>query len=294
MASTLLVSSSSVANTPTLFAEGGAILGLGPSGVGLITRSFSASASQRYSSLLHPVSGGWADQNEAGGVPTPQAWSQDLLLPSWAAGQTYPADTLVTDGTTPGNSVYSKTSPGPITSATPPSADAVNWTLTSAVPTGPRLRGSYWTPFRSKMGGSVPLGMDFMIEDGPAQCMTLTGRSRDGTTLADAVLRVNGLTEMEGLRINNTFHAVDPSIGKATIAVGAPSVVITTKAADTTSYILLTATSLPGAPGGCVPVVTAKTANDFTVSALDPTTGAAAAVAGANLDFDWLIVNPLW
>jgi len=245
------------------------------------------------SASIHATSGFVADYVGPGGAGAGTHYSRTYGGPAgWTAGQTYSQWAIVYDSSGVGSKTYTKFTAGSLPSTTAPSADAVNWRLVETPGTNaPAFFNGELIQTGLSLRGDEPARLQ-LLSDGIGDSATLLGRSADGTTSPDAQLRVNGVVECEFLRLRNIIHAANPTFGTNTIQAGQSFVQVPTTASDLNALIFVQAKTPPGA-GGMIPYVTAQTATNFNVSAIDPATGAPGAVT-ANLDFCWWILNPVY
>lgn len=223
-----------------------------------------------------------------------------LAIPTWTAGQSYVQWAVVYDPNGLGSKAYVKFTAGTLApNTTAPSSDAVNWRLTEtpgtsapSLVTGNYVTRGIWNS--QSIRGDQPASVELLRDGGGATATAvLTGRSADGTTIPDGKLRVEGEVNCEFIRITNTIHAANPTIGTNTLAAGVAT--INTTASDATARIFVTRTGLPpAAPGagkcGTLQVVS-KTATQFVVNSLDDT---GAVSVNDNGTFDWVIFNPVF
>ena len=211
-----------------------------------------------------------------------------LAIPNWVAGQSYVQWAVVFDPNGLGTKAYVKFTAGTLApNTTAPSSDATNWRLietpgTSApsLITGNYISRGIWNS--QTIRGDQPASVE-LLRDGTGATATavLTGRSADGTTIPDGKLRVEGEVNCEFIRITNTIHAANPTIGTNTLGAGG-NVTITTTASDTNARIFVTPTS-----AGAGSLFTTKSAGQFIVTS-------SAGGGDANRTFDWVIFNPVF
>jgi len=210
-----------------------------------------------------------------------------LAIPNWVAGQSYVQWAVVFDPLGLGTKAYVKFTAGTLApNTTAPSSDAVNWRLietpgTSApsLITGNYVTRGIWNS--QTIRGDQPASVE-LLRDGTGGTATavLTGRSADGTTIPDGKLRVEGEVNCEFVRITNTIHAANPTIGSGQLGAGG-TLTINTTASDPTAKIFITPTS---AITGFLYVTNVGAASFDVVSS--------AAGGDANKSFNWVIFNP--
>jgi hypothetical protein len=275
-------SSITIPNTPRTLTSAGLV-----SSGNITSRGLGADNTQYFVYSATTASQGNAQETLGGGGGGLVQNRRYTTINTWTAGRTYAQYGVVQSSVSP-FAPYVKTTAGSITSNVDPSADAVNWALLSTQP-GPSLFNNFELVAETiQLQGNFPAKISWLGE-GFGTAMTLTGRPANGGATSDAELRVDGLLNVEGIKIVNTNHVADPSIGTGTLVAGVAT--ITTGASDAGSRIFLTRTGALGSPAAGVLQIVSKTATQFVVNSVD----AAGAIAATDVGtFDWVILNPNW
>jgi len=278
-------SSITIPNTPRTLTSAGFI-----SSGNITSRNLGADNQQYFVYSATSASQGAAFETLGGGGGGLVQNRRYANISPWTAGRTYAQYGVVQSSVSP-FAPYVKTTAGSITSNTDPSADGANWALLSTQP-GPSLFNNFELVAETlTLQGNQPAKIQWLAE-GFGTALTLTGRPANGSSTSDAELRVDGLLNTEGIKIVNTNHAADPSIGTGTLVAGVATII--TGASDAGSRIFLTRTGAAPVAGagksGTLQVVS-KTASQFVVNSLDDTGAVATNDVGT---FDWVILNPNW